>query len=360
MLDDLVAVSARVPGARRSSRGAAGRLPAAADAPARQRRARGRRDGARHDARWPAWARRPDERGASAPRTWGRRVVDVASRAPPIAPCRSGWARRSSARWRAAGRCPSRVPTESHRALLEAAAIAVAPTVRLAVELSPAGPSPRPESSSLLGVEPADGRGARRGRSGIARAVHRAGRRRERQRQGTGGARDSPPRARDGARSFCAVNCAALTDDLCEAELFGHARGAFTGAVGERAGLFEEADGGTLFLDEVSELSARAQAKLLRAIQEGEIRRLGETQLAPRGRAPGGGHQPAAGRRGRRRRVSRRPALPARRRAHHAAAAARAARRRAAAGAAFLGARDRARGQPRAAGAGDAGRAGAL
>ena len=74
------------------------------------------------------------------------------------------------------------------------------------------------------------------------------------------------------------MNCAALTDDLCEAELFGHARGAFTGAVGERAGLFEDADGGTLFLDEVSELSARAQAKLLRAIQEGEIRRLGETR----------------------------------------------------------------------------------
>src|SRR5690606_2855923 len=56
------------------------------------------------------------------------------------------------------------------------------------------------------------------------------------------------------------------------------ARGAFTGAVGERAGLFEEADGGTLFLDEVSELSPRAQAKLLRAIQEGEVRRLGETR----------------------------------------------------------------------------------
>jgi DNA-binding NtrC family response regulator len=80
------------------------------------------------------------------------------------------------------------------------------------------------------------------------------------------------------ARAFCAMNCAALTDDLFEAELFGHARGAFTGAVAERSGLFEEADGGTLFLDEVSELSARAQAKLLRALQEGEIRRLGETR----------------------------------------------------------------------------------
>jgi transcriptional regulator with PAS, ATPase and Fis domain len=78
------------------------------------------------------------------------------------------------------------------------------------------------------------------------------------------------------ARRFCAVNCAALSDDLFETELFGHARGSFTGAAADRPGLFEEADGGTLFLDEVGELSPRAQAKLLRAIQEGEIRRVGE------------------------------------------------------------------------------------
>jgi DNA-binding NtrC family response regulator/tetratricopeptide (TPR) repeat protein len=78
------------------------------------------------------------------------------------------------------------------------------------------------------------------------------------------------------ARRFCPINCAALTDDLVEAELFGHSRGAFTGALVERAGLFEEADQGTLFLDEVGELSQRAQAKLLRVLQEGEVRRVGE------------------------------------------------------------------------------------
>jgi two-component system response regulator HydG len=77
-------------------------------------------------------------------------------------------------------------------------------------------------------------------------------------------------------RRFMAVNCAALTDDLIEAELFGFARGAFTGAVTARPGLFEDANGGSMFLDEVSELSARAQAKLLRALQEREIRRVGE------------------------------------------------------------------------------------
>ena len=77
-------------------------------------------------------------------------------------------------------------------------------------------------------------------------------------------------------KSFCTLNCAALPDDLVEAELFGHARGAFTGAVTERRGVFEEAHAGTLFLDEVGELSPRAQAKLLRVIQEGELRRLGE------------------------------------------------------------------------------------
>jgi two-component system response regulator HydG len=78
-------------------------------------------------------------------------------------------------------------------------------------------------------------------------------------------------------RRFCDVNCAALPDELVESELFGHAKGAFTGALVERAGLFEEAHGGTLFLDELPDLSLRAQAKLLRVLQQGEIRRVGET-----------------------------------------------------------------------------------
>ncbi len=82
-------------------------------------------------------------------------------------------------------------------------------------------------------------------------------------------------------RRMSAVNCAALADELVEAELFGYVRGAFTGAVGPRPGLFEEASGGTLLLDEVSELSLRAQAKLLRTLQEREIRRLGENVPRP-------------------------------------------------------------------------------
>jgi two-component system response regulator HydG len=99
------------------------------------------------------------------------------------------------------------------------------------------------------------------GKELVARAIHRAGCRRE--------------------RRFCAFNCAAMPEELVDAELFGHAKGAFTGAAGERLGLFESADGGTVFLDEVGELSARAQAKILRVLQEGEIRRIGENFTRP-------------------------------------------------------------------------------
>ena len=77
---------------------------------------------------------------------------------------------------------------------------------------------------------------------------------------------------------FIKLNCAALPDNLLESELFGHEKGAFTGAIKQRKGRFESADGGTLFLDEVGEISAAFQAKLLRVLQEGEFERIGGSQ----------------------------------------------------------------------------------
>jgi len=93
------------------------------------------------------------------------------------------------------------------------------------------------------------------GKEVLARAIHRMS-----------------PRSEAG---FTAINCAAIPETLLESELFGHAKGAFTGATADRAGLFELADGGTLLLDEIAELSTGLQAKLLRVLEEGEIRRLG-------------------------------------------------------------------------------------
>ncbi|MAB00652.1 MAG: sigma-54-dependent Fis family transcriptional regulator [Stappia sp.] len=88
-------------------------------------------------------------------------------------------------------------------------------------------------------------------------------------------------RSNRSSKPFISINCAAIPEHLLESELFGHEKGAFTGAVARRIGKFEEADGGTLLLDEISEMDVRLQAKLLRAIQERVIDRVGGTKPVP-------------------------------------------------------------------------------
>src|ERR671936_215669 len=95
------------------------------------------------------------------------------------------------------------------------------------------------------------------GKELVARAIHGASRRAQ--------------------EAFIAVDCGAIAEGVLESELFGHARGSFTGATGARRGLFEEASGGTLFLDEIGDIGSRIQGQLLRVLQEGEIRRVGES-----------------------------------------------------------------------------------
>jgi two-component system response regulator HydG len=99
------------------------------------------------------------------------------------------------------------------------------------------------------------------GKEVIAKVIHQSG-----------------PRAN---QPFVAINCSSIPENLLESELFGHAKGSFTGAHEKKIGLFEEASGGTLFLDEIGDLSLPLQAKLLRVIQERQIRRIGENQFRP-------------------------------------------------------------------------------
>ncbi|MBM4160192.1 MAG: sigma-54-dependent Fis family transcriptional regulator [Ignavibacteria bacterium] len=97
------------------------------------------------------------------------------------------------------------------------------------------------------------------GKELVARAIHRNSKR--------------------SSKPFVEVNCAAIPSELIESELFGHEKGAFTGATAQRIGKFEQADSGTLFLDEIGDMSARAQAKVLRALEEGTIERVGGNKL---------------------------------------------------------------------------------
>ena len=133
--------------------------------------------------------------------------------------------------------------------------------------------------------------------------------------------------SRRARQPFVKVNCAALPEDLLESELFGYERGAFSGALREKPGMFELADEGSILLDEIGEMSPQLQAKLLHVLQDGEFARLGGRQRMQRRRARPGRHQHPARGGGGGGPLPRGPLLPAQRHPHRHPAAARAARR---------------------------------
>ena len=136
------------------------------------------------------------------------------------------------------------VSTDSHAIIYRDPAMEA--VVRMAEQIAPS------EASVLVTGESGTGKEV------VARLIHR--------------------RSKRAKMAFISVNCAAIPENLLESELFGHEKGAFTGAIARRIGKFEEANGGTLLLDEISEMHPRLQAKLLRAVQEREIDRVGGTQ----------------------------------------------------------------------------------
>ena len=147
--------------------------------------------------------------------------------------------------------------------LLETISRALTKLSTLDVEIVSASPQMDKVKKLILKVANSSSTVLIRGESGtgkelIARSIHK-----------------NSPRS---SQIFQAVNCAAINENLLESELFGHEKGSFTGAVGEKKGLFQVADGGTLFLDEIGELDISLQAKLLRALQEKQIRRVGGTK----------------------------------------------------------------------------------
>ncbi len=150
------------------------------------------------------------------------------------------------ARHRIAGSAAEAVDPQAQR-MMDATIVGTAPAM-LAVYKTVAQVAPTTATVLIVGESGT-------GKELVARAIHA-----------------KSPRAN---RPFVAVNCAALPESILESELFGHEKGAFTGAVGVKRGLFEEANGGTLFLDEIGEISPKMQVQLLRVLQEGEIRRVG-------------------------------------------------------------------------------------